>query len=339
MELYAGFDLHSNNTVAAVIDQDGKLLARKRVQNDPEQLIDFMSPFSQNMAGIAVESTFNWYWLVDLFMDHDYKMHLANPTAFQQYKGLKHSNDHDDALWLAQMLRLGVLPQGYIYPKSTRPLRDLLRKRSHLVRVRQSILTSLQTIIRRNGYGLLPSRDIKHLGEDRVAGVDMNDDSLNLARETSKAVIDSITRQIELIEKHILKRIKDDSGYNLLTTIPGVGLVLSMTILLETGPISRFPGVRNYTSYCRKTSSEWTSNKKRKGSGNKKNGNKHLAWAFSEAAEMSRRHNGRILAYYKKKMSRTNRMVAHGAIANKLTKAVYYMLRDDAPFCMDKLFP
>ena len=77
-----------------------------------------------------VESTYNWYWLVDGLMDADYRVHLANPAAIQQYSGLKYSDDHSDARWLGHLLRLGVLPEGYIYPKADRAVRDLLRKRA-----------------------------------------------------------------------------------------------------------------------------------------------------------------------------------------------------------------
>ena len=115
MELYAGIGLHANN----------------------------------NYLGVVVESTFNWYWLVDGLMDHGYRVHLANPAAIQQYEGLKHVDDQRDALWLANLLRLGILPEGYIYLKQDRPVRDLLRKRLQLVRHRTSHILSIKNIVSR----------------------------------------------------------------------------------------------------------------------------------------------------------------------------------------------
>ncbi len=133
MKLYAGIDLHSNNNYLAVIDDQDKRLYQKRLPNKPDVILAELDPFHERISGIVVESTFNWYWLVDTLMDNGYKTHLANPAAIQKYKGLKYSNDSHDAFWLAHLLRLGILPEGYIYPKEDRPIRDLLRKRGHLV--------------------------------------------------------------------------------------------------------------------------------------------------------------------------------------------------------------
>jgi transposase len=228
-----------------------------------------------------VESTYNWYWIVDGLMEKGYKVHLANPSAIQQYSGLKHSDDKHDAFWLAEMLRLGILPEGYIYPREERPLRDLLRKRGHLVRLRTSLVNSLQNILSRNLGKRVNANDVKALREDRVSLLlEMNED-LALAGRVSKEAIDHLTRQIRKIEGVVEKRIKLKEEYRYLLTLHGVGKILSLTIMLETGPISRFPTVGDYVSYCRKVPSQWTSNGKRKGSGNPKNGNKGLLFGVS----------------------------------------------------------
>ena len=130
-----------------IIDKQGKKIFKKRFPNDPEVILEVLKPFQKEIVGIVVESTFNWYWLVDALMGEGYQVHLANPAAIQQYSGLKHADDKHDAFWLAEMLRLGILPEGYIYPKEDRPIRDLLRKRGHLVRLRTSLMLSLQNII------------------------------------------------------------------------------------------------------------------------------------------------------------------------------------------------
>jgi transposase len=117
-----------------------------------------------------------------------------------------------------------------------------------------------------------------------------------------------------------------------------VGKILALTIMLETGPIDRFPKVGNYVSYCRKVGSVWVSNGKKKGKGNEKNGNRYLAWAYSEASELARRYDEEARAYYQRKAQRTNRMVAHQALSHKLARAAYYVMRDDVPFMAEKLF-
>jgi transposase len=159
-----------------------------------------------------------------------------------------------------------------------------------------------------------------------------------LAGSVSKETIDYLTRKIRGIEKVIENRISLDAQYQNLVTIPGVGKILALTIMLETGPISRFRKVGNYVSYCRKVSSTWISNGKAKGKGNKKNGNKYLAWAFSEASELARRFDGQARAYFNRKAGKSNRMVAHNALAHKLARAAYYIMKDQVPFMPEKLF-
>jgi transposase len=338
MLLYAGCDLHSNNNHLALVDQNGKRVDHWKLNNDRELILTTLRSQRSKIVGIVVESTYNWYWVVDALMEAGYRVHLANPAAIQQYTGLKHADDKHDAFWLAQMLRLGILPEGYIYPKEERPVRDLLRKRGHLVRLRTSLMLSLQNIIDRN-YGLRVSgNDMKRLREDRVSPVFSGDEDLVLVGSVSKEAIDFLTRQIRKIEKVIEGRVELRAPYRYLLTLPGVGKILALTIMLETGPICRFAKVGNDASYCRKVSSQWLSNEKVKGKGNKKSGNKYLAWAFSEAAEFARRQEGAARAYYQRKRQKTNLMVAHSALAHKLARAAYYLMRDEVPFQPEKLF-
>lgn len=150
MKLYAGIDLHANSSVVVVIDEEERSLYQKRVHNKLEEVLEVLAPYQETLQGIVVESTYNWYWLVDGLMTAGYRVHLANTTAIEQYKGLKHTDDESDARWLAHLLRLGILPEGYIYPKEERAVRDLLRKRSQLVRQRTMNLLSIQNLLTRN---------------------------------------------------------------------------------------------------------------------------------------------------------------------------------------------
>ena len=180
--------------------------------------------------------------------------------------------------------------------------------------------------------------DMKAIKEDRVTLLlGMNED-LALAGRVSKEVIDHLTRQIHKIEWVVQKRLVLKEAYRYLLTLPGVGKILSLTIMLETGPISRFETVGDYVSYCRKVPSQWMSNGKWKGTGNRKNGNKYLAWAYSEASEFARQRYPEPRAYYNRKMQKTNAAVAHSALANKLSRAGYYVMRDQVPFQPEKLF-
>jgi transposase len=336
-KLFGAFDLHSNNNYLAIINEEDKIIYRRKLPNNPDVILAELEPFRDNLVGIAVESTYNWYWLVDQLTEEGYKLHLANPAGIQKYKGLKHSDDNNDAFWLAHMLRLGILPEGYIYPKAERAIRDLFRKRGHLVRLRTSMINSLQRIISRNYGCKLSSSKIKVVKKNNVSPFFKNKDELSLSGEVSKETIDYLGRQIGKVEKAVLKKINLKDEFVKLRTIPGVGNVLGLAIMRETGTIERFPKVGDYASYCRKVPSGWLSNGKKKGKGNTKNGNKYLAWAFSEVAEFSRRYDDHSRTY-SRKATKTNFMVAHSALAHKLVRAAYYVMRDKVAFDPNKLF-
>ena len=337
-KLYGAFDLHSSNNYLGISDEKDRRVYKQRLPNQPDVILAELEPYREQLVGIVVESTFNWYWLVDLLMDNDYQVHLANPAGIQKYKGLKHSDDKHDAFWLAHLLRLGILPEGYIYPKEERPVRDLLRKRGHLVKLRTSLINSLQAIIHRNCGVKLNARKIKAIKEDNVAPLLSGQEDLALSGMVSKEAIDYLGRQIRKVENVVLDRIKLKEEYLYLLTIPGIGKILALTIMLEVGPVSRFQKAGNLASYCRKVPTTWTSNNKKKGKGNKKNGNKYLAWAFSEAAEFARRYDDQARAFYNRKTSKKNFMVAHSALAHKLARAAYYVMRDQVAFDSQKLF-
>lgn len=338
MKLYAGIDLHANNNYLAIIDEKDTRLYKKKLPNQPDVILAELEPFKNEISGIVVESTFNWYWLVDLLMDNGYHLHLANPAAIQKYKGLKHMDDNHDAFWLAHLLRLNILPEGYIYPKEDRPIRDLLRKRGHLVQIRTALINSLQGIISRNCGCSLNANKIKAVKIDHISPLLTGQEDLELSGAVSKECIDFLTSKIREIEYAVKEKKKLQPSFIALKTIPGVGLTLALTIMLETGAISRFSKVGEYSSYCRKVPSKWTSNNKNKGKGNVKNGNKYLAWAFSEAAEFSRRYNDSAKAFFNKKEAKGNRMIAHAALSHKLARASYYIMRDGVSFDDKKLF-
>lgn len=338
MKLYVGIDLHSNNNYQAIIDEQGERKFNRKIPNDPKLILESLEPFKNEITGVVIESTYNWYWIVDLLMAKGYKVHLANPSAIQQYKGFKSVNDKHDAFWLAEMLRLNILPEGYIYPKEDRSIRDLLRKRGHLVKLRTSMIISLKNIITRNCGVNISANDIKAVRKNHISPLLEENEDIALAGEASKKTIDFLTKEIKTIEDAVLRKVELREQYKFLTTIPGVGKIISLTIMLESGAVERFEHVGNYVSYCRKVPAKWFSNGKAKGNGNKKNGNKNLAWAFSEASEMARRFDEDARAYYNRKKQKTNFMVAHSALAHKLARAAYYIMRDQVPFDPKKLF-
>ncbi len=338
MPLYSGIDLHSNKLVIAIMDETRKRILKKKLVNESDLVLATLEPYCKEIVGIVVESTYNWCWLVDDLMEHGYRVHLANPSANEQYSGLKYRDDDHDAFWLADLLRLGTLKEGYIYPKEERPLRDLSRKRTHLVRIRTSLILSLKGFMARNfGMSMNSSRIKNHPLDSLVDGLPQ-EENLALVVRTNKESIDFMGFQIQQLESSILKQVRSKPFYHNLLTLPGVGKILAWVIQLETGPVTRFLEVGNYASYCRKVATQWSGNEKTKGRGNAKNGNKYLAWAFSEAAEHAKRHHGPSRTFYNRKLSQTNEAVAHNALAHKLVRAAYYIMRDNVSYDEKKLF-
>ncbi len=337
MGWYCGIDLHSNNSVVEVIDGEGAPVYGKRLANELDRIVGALKPYREELRGIVVESTFNWYWLVDGLMDLGYRLHLANPAAIQQYSGLKHSDDNSDARWLAEMLRLGILPEGYIYPKAERAVRDLLRKRAQLVRWRTANVLSVQNTVRRSTASTLSGEQIKRLKIDEVDEL-VSEQDVARAIAANVAVVRCIQEQIKDLEKIVGERIKLRPGFERLKSIPGVGNILGVTIMLETGEIGRFPSVGDFSSYCRCVNSARWSNGKKKGKGNVKNGNRHLGRAFVEAAGLAVQKSKPIANFYRKKKERTNGMVAIKAVAHKLARASYYIMRDEVRFDVSLAF-
>ena len=337
MKTYAGIDLHSSTNYLAVINEKDQRLFGKRLPNRLDAVLSALEPFKESLKGIVVESTFNWYWLVDGLQEHGYTVHLANPSAIKQYEGLKHTDDTWDSFWLAHMLRLNILPEGYIYPKEERPVRDLLRRRLLFVRHRTAHILSLQSMISRNLGTRMACRAIKRLGQ-ADAPILFDQPHLALALKTSSAAIQFLSRRITDIETAVTAHIALKDEFRCLLNIPGIGKILALTIMLEVGDINRFPKVGNYSSYCRCVKAERLSNGKKKDTNNRKNGNKYLSWAYVEAANFAIRFSPHAQSFYQKKRAKTNGVVGIKALSNKLARASYYVMRDRVPYDPEKLF-
>ena len=332
MQLYAGLDLHSRNTYIGIMDKAFKRVYARRVSNSLPLILAALEPFKDQLKGIVVESTFNWYWLIDGLMDAGYQcVHLANPSAIKQYEGIKYADDQHDAFFLAQMLILGILPEGYIYPKANRPVRDLARKRLFLVRHKTAHILSLQSLIARCCAKSVSASEIRKFTVADLQQL-LGDEYIVLAAQANLDSIMFLKKQIRQLEKAIQKKVKLDKSFQQLLTVPGIGLILAMTIMLEVGDIGRFPKVGNFASYTRSVSSNRLSNGKSKGHGNRKNGNRYLSWAFTDAAHLSRRYNEHFRSYYNRKVAEANTSLATKALSNNLARICYYIMRDQVPF-------
>src|ERR1700694_5953944 len=158
---FSGIDLHSNNSVVVISEETDRIVYQKRLPNNLEQILAALEPHRDELVGVVIESTYNWYWLVDGLMDAGYQVHLAHPSAIKKYEGLKYSGDFADAGYLAQLLRLGLLAGGYLYPREERAARDLARKRMQLVRYRTAQILSIEGILMWQTGARMKSESVK----------------------------------------------------------------------------------------------------------------------------------------------------------------------------------
>ena len=275
--------------------------------------------------------------LVDGLNENGYATHLANPAAIDQYDGLKNADDKTDAFFLAELSRLKILPEGYIYPKEERPVRDLLRRRLLLVRQRTAHVLSFQNLIARERGEKISSNNIQKLHAAEVNEF-FEDSRLVLMGRTNIDSIRFLTKQVREIERAVLKEVDLAPEYEKLLTVPGIGKILGLTIMLETGDINRFAKVGNYSSYCRCVKSSRTSNNKKKGENNKKNGNRYLSWAYVEAANFIRRYCPEAKKWHQRKVARSSPVLATKALGSKICKACYFIIKDQVDFDVKKIF-
>ena len=336
-KVMAGIDVHSNNIVAGLVDTDGKRLAQKKLPCELKEILRFLEPYKTRLAQVAVESTYNWYWLVDGLQAEGYPVVLANPAKMEQYSGIKHADDTNDAFFSADLLRLGILPTGHIYDAQLRPVRDLLRRRTLLVRQRTALMLSFESLYTRTTGQRITLKQLKQLeteGAQALYGHPAN----QLIAGIQIHQIEQLNESIGQIQKAVLASARALPYYAKLTTLPGVGLILGMTITMEVGDIKRFADAGHFASYCRTVSAQCVSNGKKKGDNNSKCGNKYLSWAFVEAANFARRSDLQVRKWFERKAAKTSTVIATKALACKLAKAAWYLMAEGTSYDPARMF-
>ena len=340
----AGIDLHGNNLVIGVIDEKGKRLACQRLECQLEPVVKFLRPYKARLGSMAVESTFNWYWLVDGLQARGYPIDLANPAKIEQYSGLKHADDQHDAFHLAELQRLNILPKAHIYDAQLRPVRDLLRRRTNLVQERTALMLSFKSLYNRTTGETLPLARLKALTPKEAPKLYAHPAN-QLIAQIQVEHIEALDRSVARIEGAVLKCARAIPLYERLLTLPGVGKILGMTITMEVGDIRRFASDGDWASYCRLVDARRLSNGKCKGENNAKCGNKYLAWAFVEAAncvvmQKQRYAQRHVVKLYERLHASKNHGKAAVAVARHLAEASWWVLtkkqgyREPAPASM-----
>jgi transposase len=337
-KLHVGIDLHSNNLMIGLVNQDGKRVLHRKLECSLKDVVGFLEPHRAQLESMAVESTFNWYWLVDGLRKLDYPIDLANPAKIQQYNGLKHASDKDDAYHLAELQRLKILPQAHIYDPKLRPVRDLFRRRTKLVQQRTALYLSFKSLFARTTGQALDLKEVKKM-EPQEAPKLYEHPANQLIAQIQAEHVQGLDRSIVRIEKSVLACAREIPLYEKLLTIPGIGRILGMTITMEVGDISRFKTDGDFASYCRLVDAKRISNDKRKADNNQKCGNKYLAWAFVEAANFARRYDDNCRKWYDRKAAKTSKVIATKALGCKLAKAAWHVMAKQCDYEQQRMFP
>jgi transposase len=337
---YCGIDLSARDSHLCVIDESLSIHLQQKAANELPRIARLLEPFKPDLK-IVIESTFNWYWLVDGLKDLGFDLSLAHTLGLAMITQAKVKTDRRDAFTLAKLLRAGVIPKAYIYPAETRPLRDLLRRRMRVVSLRAQEYGSLRQLLLREGI-LESSRNEIKLAEDEDLKLWFSHPLVVMSASHQLERIDLLSRQIQELEQQILDRSRNKADYKRLLEIAGIGKILALTILYEVGEISRFQSVRQFSSYCRVVPGVAQSGAVSRRGRSSKQGNHYLKSALSQAAVVAVRSYPAIRRCYERHLRRhrgsARKLVAYNVVAHKLAQAVYQVLKQGIEYREELIF-
>jgi transposase len=337
---YCGIDLSARDSHLCVLDENLSIHLQQKAANHLPLIAHLLAPFKPDLK-IVVESTFNWYWLVDGLRLFGFDVSLAHTLGLAMITQAKVKTDRRDAFTLAKLLRAGVIPIAYIYPPSTRPVRDLLRRRMHLVALRAQEYGTLRQLLLREGI-LESSRNEIKLAQEQDLQVWLNHPLLVMSASQQLERIDLLSRQIQELEQQILDLTRDNADYKRLLMIAGIGKILALTILYEVGEITRFNNARQFSSYCRLVPGVAQSGSVSRRGRSSKQGNAYLKSAFNQAAVAAVRSYSVIRRCFERHLKRhrgsARKLVAYNVIAHKLAQAVYVVLSQGVEYREELLF-
>jgi transposase len=319
-----------------ILNQDGEIVLHRNMKAAPEPFLKAIAPYREDLV-VAVECIFTWYWLADLCAQEQIPFVLGHALYMKAIHGGKAKHDKIDAQKIAVLLRGGMLPQAYVYPAEMRATRDLLRRRMHLTRKRAEMLAHIQNT---NSQYNLPEIGKKLAYKANRAGVAERfpDPAVQKSIEVDLGLIGYYDQVLNDLELTIVNTAKQHNAQTLyrLHSVPGIGKILALVLLYEIHDIVRFPRVQDFVSYCRLVKCTKESAGKRYGTSGAKIGNAYLKWTFSEAAVLFLRNNPAGQKYVARLEKKHGKGKALTILAHKLARAVYYMLRRDTAFDLQK---
>jgi transposase len=335
-KFYCGIDLHARSMYVCILDAAGEVLVHRNLPTTPEHFLAVVRPYREDVV-VAVECIFTWYWLADVCAEESIPFVLGHALYMKAIHGGKAKNDKIDARKIAVLLRGGMIPMAYVYPAAMRATRDLLRRRTHLVRKRAELLAHIQNT---NSQYNLPAfgKKIAYKGNRAGLAERFAEPSVRMSITADLTLIGHYDPLIRALELHILRHAKahDVQAYMRLRTVPGIGEILALAILYEAHDVSRFPTVGDFVSYCRLVKCARESAGKHYGFSGKKIGNAHLKWAFSEAAVLFLRQNAEGQRFFRRLERKHGKPRALTVLAHKIARAVYFMLARQEAFDMHR---
>jgi len=335
-QYYCGVDLHARTMYLCVVNQADEIVYHREIPTKANLFLEKLAPYREDVV-VCVECIFTWYWVADLCAAEQIPFVLGHALYMKAIHGGKTKNDRIDSKKIAKLLRAGMIPMAYVYPKTMRSTRDLLRRRMHCVRQRSNLLTHIQQT---NAQYNLPKigKTLKYKGNREGVADRFEDLSARKTVEVDLELIAFYDTMIRKLEWHIVRCAKDHDpmALHLLRSIPGIGKILSLVIVYEIQDITRFPTVQQFTSYARLIRPVKESAGKRTGSSNGKIGNASLKWAFSEAVVLFLRETREAQPYVRRIERKYGEDKAKGILAHRLGRTVYYMLNTQQVFDIKK---
>jgi transposase len=329
-----GIDLHARTMSLCVMDKNGKMHLRKSIPCDIHILMDCLKPYRQSIT-VGVESTFNWYWLIDGLSAFKVPCHLGHALYIKQMSGKKHKNDPVDARGIADLLRTNRFPPAYAYPAEMRSTRDLLRRRHFFVRRRAGTYTHLQNTLNQHGNMKSFRADV-HRKSDRRTLVDLTSDpEVQKILSCDFDYIESLDSIIDDLENVITGKAHhhDRKHFKLLQTIPGCGAITALTVLYETHTIERFASAQCYSSYARVVRADNESGGSSLGrSSNDKIGNPYLKWSLSEIGTRMVNQSVPIRQWYDKQVAQHGTGGTMARLRHKIAIAIFFMMKHNIVF-------
>ncbi|ASP47018.1 IS110 family transposase [Cognaticolwellia beringensis] len=333
---YCGIDLHARLLYVCILDEHGNKLVHQKIKADPHQLHKLLKPYIEQVV-VGVECMHCWYWVSDFCREINVEFILGHALYMKAIHGGKAKNDKIDSYKIASLMRGGNFPLAYNYPAETRATRDLLRRRTYVMRHGSELKAH---VVNTDSQYNLPAQSLNLKNVSARDGLrDYYDDPVvqrMIALDMN--ILDCYIRELKHVESFIEGKAKEHYGalLNIVRTFPGIGQILALTILYEIGDINRFPSVQQFASYSRLVKCKAESAGKTYGTSGNKIGNGYLKWAFSEAAVLYLRGNDNAKRYLAKLQKRMSKGKALSALAHKIGRCVYFMLRDRQVFDEDK---